>query len=161
MRISNPRTGGTRSETDHNLYCGPAGRNTIAGGRHGCGKAETRCLDTNKEGETVFVVTDTGDAGQGKTVDAAFENLEETTAGVIFLDTADYLLIGRTAIYDAEGLARYLKPTIDVCIAGKEIDPVQAAEHLAVHHPRVELKDKNAIQRAQTLVAQNGRLVLK
>ncbi len=114
-----------------------------------------------KEGETVFVVTDTGDAGEGKTVDAAFENLEETTAGVIFLDTADYLLIGRTAIYDAEGLARYLKPTIDVCIAGKEIDPVQAAEHLAVHHPRVELKDKNAIQRAQTLVAQNGRLVLK
>ena len=54
-----------------------------------------------------------------------------------------------------------LPAAIVTSFAGKEIDPVQAAEHLAVHHPRVELKDKNAIQRAQTLVAQNGRLVLK
>ena len=36
------------------------------------------------EDETVFIVTDTGDSGCGKTVEAAFENLEQTTSGVIF-----------------------------------------------------------------------------
>lgn len=114
-----------------------------------------------KEGGNVFIVTDTGDSGHGETVDAAFENLEETTSGVIFLDTADYLLISRSAIYDAEILGKYLKPTIDVCIAGKEIDPIQAAEYLAVHHPKVEMKDKDALRTAQTLLQENGRLILK
>lgn len=114
-----------------------------------------------KEGGTVFILTDTGDSGEGETVEAAFENLEKTTSGVIFLDTADYLLISKSAMYEIETIKQYLKPAIDVCVANQGIDLVKAAEYLAVHHPRVELKDKNVLKAAQTLVMENNRLILK
>ena len=114
-----------------------------------------------KENEFVFIVTDTGDSGYGKTVEAAFENLEETTSGVIFLDTADYLLLSRTAYREAEALKQYLKSTIHVCITEKNIDPVQAAEYLSTHRPAVKMKDYKGPQKAQKLLQDNGRLVLK
>lgn len=114
-----------------------------------------------KEDGTVFLVTDTGDSGQGKTVDEAFENLEESTSGVIFLDTADYLLLSRTATNEVKGLAQYLKPSVRVCMAEKEIDPVQAAEYLAVHHPSLKMKNYGDLRNLQTLTRENGRLILK
>ena len=114
-----------------------------------------------KEAGKVFVVTDTGDSGRGKTVDEAFGNLEDTTSGVIFLDTADYLLISETAKDAAMELGQYVKPTIEICIAEKDIDPVKAAEYLAVHHPEVKLRDENAFRTAQKLTQENGRMILK
>lgn len=114
-----------------------------------------------KENDYVFIVTDTGDSGCGQTVEAAFENLEETTSGVIFLDTADYLLLSRTANREAEALKQYLKSSIRVCIAEKNIDPVQAAEYLSTHRPAVKMKHYKGPQKAQKLLQDNGRLVLK
>ena len=114
-----------------------------------------------KEEGTVCIVTDTGDSGRGKTVDEAIRNLEDTTAGVIFLDTADYLLVSETAKDVAAELARYVKPAIDLCIAEKDIDPVLAAEYLAVHHPKVKMRDEKAFETAQKLVKENGRIHLK
>ena len=113
------------------------------------------------EDAMVVIVTDTGDSGRGKTAEEAFENLEDTTAGHIFLDTANYLLLSKRAIGAAEGLERYLKPTIRVCLAEREIDPVQAAEYLAVHRPTQKLKDMGSLGRVQTLQRENDRLILK
>lgn len=114
-----------------------------------------------KEAGEMLIVTDTKDSGRGKTVDEAFGNLEDTTSGVIFLDTADYLLISETAKDAAMELGQYVKPTIEICIAEKDIDPVQAAEYLAVHHPEVKLRDENAFRTAQKLTQENGRMILK
>ena len=114
-----------------------------------------------KEAGEVFIVTDTGDSGYGETVDKAFDNLEDTTSGVIFLDTADYLLISETAKDAAMELGQYVKPTIEICIAEKDIDPIQAAEYLAVHHPEVKLRDENAFRTVQKLTQENGRMILK
>lgn len=114
-----------------------------------------------KENENLFIVTDTGDSGVGITIDAAFENLEDTTSGVIFLDTADYLLVSRTAIQEVQGLQQYLKPSIYVCIADKKIDPKQAAEYLAVHKPTFRLKNQRNLRDVQKLISENGRLNLK
>ena len=109
----------------------------------------------------VVIVTDTGDSGRGDTAEAAFENLEDSTSGLIFLDTADYLLMSKEAISQAEGLQRYLKPSIRVCLAEQGIDPVQAAEYLAVHRPLLKMKNISDFGSVQTLRQENGRLILE
>lgn len=111
-----------------------------------------------KEGDMVVIVTDTGNSGRGGGVEAAFKNLEETTAGIIFLDTADYLLVSESAITEASVLQNYLKSDVRVCKAEKGIDLVQAAEFLAVHPPHVKLKEYDSLLNAGTLEQENGRL---
>ena len=47
-----------------------------------------------RENDTVVLKTDTDNTGRGKTVWEALKNLKENAVSVIYLDTADYLLIG-------------------------------------------------------------------
>ena len=61
------------------------------------------------------IETDTGDVGNGATVDAAFADLKATTPGVIYLDTADYFLIAQGAEFAAEEMRKYLKSGVQVC----------------------------------------------
>lgn len=118
-------------------------------------------VQLKKEGELITIVTDTGDVGTGSTVEAAFENLEETTAGVIFLDTADYLLVNASAIDEVKKLGTYLKPSVRVCIAEGEIDLMLAAEYLTVHPPAVKLKDCESVFNAGVLSQEAGRLIVR
>lgn len=113
-----------------------------------------------KEGETVIIVTDTGDSGIGDTVEAAFENLEETTSGIVFLDTADFLLVSKSATDAIDTLGVYLKPSVRICYAEQDIDPVEAAKYLAVHKPMVRLKDGENHDNADVLSRENGRLIM-
>ena len=114
-----------------------------------------------REGASVVIVTDTGDSGTGKTVQEAFRNLEETTAGVIFLDTADYLLLSKSAVEEAPSLETYLKQSIRVCFAEAEISPAEAAEYLPMHRPNIRLRERESLANAETLAQENGRLVLR
>lgn len=114
-----------------------------------------------KMGQTVVIATDTGDSGRGTTVEAAFENLEETTSGNIFLDTADYLLLSAGAMKEAEELRGYLKKSTRVCIAEMNIDTAEAAEYLKVHRPETVLRDLKNLQIAEVLTMDNGRLIMK
>lgn len=113
-----------------------------------------------KEENMVFVVTDTGDSGCGSTVDEAFKNLEDTTSGVVFLDTADFLLVSKNAIREIGELERYLKKSVRVCFAEADIDTTEAAEYLNVHRPSVQLREGSGILNAQTLRKENGRLIM-
>lgn len=63
---------------------------------------------------TVVVLTDTEDKGVGQTVRAALENLKETTAAVIYLDTAEYLLLAEGTESYAKEFEAYLKPSVKV-----------------------------------------------
>ena len=63
------------------------------------------------------IETDTDDLGIGKTVDAAYRDLIITTPGVIYLDTADFLLVfddGQDAVQD---MRKYLKNGVRICAA--------------------------------------------
>ena len=114
-----------------------------------------------KMGQTVVIATDTGDSGRGGTVEAAFQNLKETTSGVIFLDTADYLLVSRGAVKEAKELCDYLKKSTRVCIAELNVNPADAAEYLKVHRPEMTLGEKHNIKMAPVLTRENGRLIMK
>ena len=68
------------------------------------------CVDRG----AVIIKTDTDDMGRGKTAQQALENLKDTTAAVIYLDTAEYLLIGNGAEEYAKELKPYFKKSIKV-----------------------------------------------
>ena len=60
----------------------------------------------------VLLKTDTDNVGRGSTAPEALQNLKDTTAAIIYLDTADYLLIGEGEEAAAEQLRPYLRPSV-------------------------------------------------
>ncbi len=72
----------------------------------------------------VVLETDTHNVGRGASVAEAIANLEETTPGVIYLDTAEYLLISKDAEAYVDALREYLKPGVKVSlwVAGGGVD---------------------------------------
>ena len=114
-----------------------------------------------KENGAIIIETDTGDSGIGRTTAAAFENLEATTSGVVFLDTADYLLIEKLGQAETSELAVYLKPSVRICNSQAGIDLAEAAEYLTAHHPGTKLKDYTGVNELESLQNENGRLILR
>ena len=94
-----------------------------------------------KEEETVVIRTDMEDEGKGSTVAEALNDLMETAAGIIYLDTADYLLLGAGADDYVEEIAVYLKKSVYVCEAEEDVDTKKAARYLSVHKPERKLRD--------------------
>ena len=93
-----------------------------------------------KEGENVVIETDSQDVGIGETLEEAFADLKETTPGVIYLDTAEYLLISpdvEDALPDLRGI---LSDDVQLCYAENKVDLKEAACFLPVHGRLPQLK---------------------
>lgn len=93
-----------------------------------------------KKDNWVVIETDTEDIGFGGTARQALENLEDTTSGVIYLDTAQYLLLSKDAEDVVEDLRDELKPSVQLCYAAMEIDLEEAAVFLSAHGDLPKLK---------------------
>lgn len=65
-------------------------------------------------GNAVVLETDTGNVGQGSTAEKALQDLKESACSVIYLDTAEYLLIGQNAQNAAAELRPFLKDSVKV-----------------------------------------------
>ena len=65
---------------------------------------------------SVVLETDTHNIGRGETVADAVLDLEKNTPGVIYLDTAEYLLVSKDAQSHVDALREYLKPSVKVCL---------------------------------------------
>lgn len=93
--------------------------------------------------EPGFVVleTDTHNIGRGTSVTDAVANLEETTPGVIYLDTAEYLLVSKDAETYVDALREYLNPSVKVSlwVAGNAVDV--AAKYLSEEENLPKLKN--------------------
>ena len=66
------------------------------------------------KGNAVVLETDTGDKGRGSTAEEALADLKERACSVIYLDTAEYLLVARDAVSQADSLRPYLKSSVKV-----------------------------------------------
>lgn len=66
------------------------------------------------DGGEVVLQTDTQTVGRGATAAQALENLKENALAVIYLDTADYLLVGEGADKAAWELQKYLRPSVQI-----------------------------------------------
>jgi len=66
------------------------------------------------EGGQVVLQTDGESIGIGNTAQEALADLKENALAVIYLDTADYLLIGEGAEHAAQDLRQYLRESVQI-----------------------------------------------
>ena len=85
-----------------------------------------------KESGSVVLSTDTGAKGKGENALSALQELKETTPGVVYLDTAQYLLVAQDALEQINVLRAELKDKIKLCMA-QNVELENAAKYLNVH----------------------------
>lgn len=90
--------------------------------------------------ETVVLETDTQHTGRGEDAIAALKDLKQNTSSVVYLDTAEYLLIAPGAEEYAESLRSELKPSVKVCVCDAAGKVSEAAKYLDVHGKLTELR---------------------
>lgn len=106
----------------------------------------------------VEIKTDTDAAGYGKNLASAVEDLHATASAVVFLETAEYLLLSGSAEELLPELYQLLRPACRVCLTDGETDLEGAAAYLRAHPPEGKLLDCRAGQvQLQTLYYQEGR----
>ena len=106
------------------------------------------------EGELVTVQTDTGAKGVGYDLKEALRDLQDTTSGFIFLETADYLLVVLQQECMIPQMEQILRPSCRVCLVTGQPDLEKATVFLKIHSPQVVMKDYLlGQQRLQTLQA--------
>ena len=88
----------------------------------------------------VVLQTDTNNIGRGASVTEAVVNLEQNTPGVVYLDTAEYLLVSKDAESYVDALREYLKPGVKVSLweVGEGVD--MAAKYLSEEKNLPKLK---------------------
>lgn len=91
----------------------------------------------------VVLQTDTRSKGQGETVQAAIDDLEKNTPGVIYLDTAQYLLITQDAALYGKELENHLHPTVKVSLWDGEGSVEKAAKFLGIRRDLPTLRQWN------------------
>ncbi len=104
------------------------------------------------------IETDTNDNGEGKTVEEAFADLQETTVGVIYLDTADYFLIFRGAESGGNQMRKYLKSDVGVCSAVGQGDLKEISQYLSVRGDLMPLHRWETEQKLPVLDCSSDRI---
>ena len=84
--------------------------------------------------------TDMGNIGTGETVEEALAALKENTPAIIYLDTAEYLLVSTDALDQVESLRPYLKPSIKVCVCQAAGRVKNAVQYLRIYGDLPTLK---------------------
>ena len=84
-----------------------------------------------ERGGGIEIFTDTGAWGSGKTVGEALNDLMTNTPGVIYLDTAKYLLVSKEE--QIEALRADLKGNVRLALCEPEDDLVDIVAYLEVH----------------------------
>lgn len=99
--------------------------------------------------DAVYLETDTGITGRGANVQDALDDLEKATPGVIYLDTAEYLLITEQSAHLVCEIQQYLHPDVKVSMWDKKGAVEDASKHLGVRNDLPELSQwKNAEEKS-------------
>ena len=85
------------------------------------------------DGGQVVLETDTEHTGAGEDAGKALTALKENTPAVVYLDTAEYLLVAPDAVEQVEGLRSHLKSSVKVCVCQAAGKVKNAVEYLEVH----------------------------
>lgn len=85
------------------------------------------------ENETVILQTDTEDGGTGATVKEALEDMKLHSEGIVYLDTAQFLLVSENAIDRITEVEPFLKGSVKVCLWDGEGEITDAAKYMQAH----------------------------
>ena len=92
------------------------------------------------EQNKIILETDTQNRGEGETLKEAISDLEKRTPGVIYLDTAQYLLLTKDAIPYIRGLEKYLRSSVRACLWDGKGSVEMADKYLCVRNDLPTLK---------------------
>ena len=124
--------------------------------------APAQLVRVERDGAEIVIRTDLGNVGRGTNLDAAFEDLKRTTPGVVFLDTAQYLVLDENSVSCLEELSHWVKKTCRVSIGEGIRDLQGASAYLQTHPPRVKIGESKAGCRdLPHLTELNGRFSIK
>ena len=98
-------------------------------------------VSVQKENGWTVIETDTGNKGMGGDARQAAKNLKDTANGKIYLDTAQYLLIGKNAEEAVEMLQDELRKSVRLCATAAIADLGETAKFLEAHGQLPKLKD--------------------
>ncbi len=98
----------------------------------------------------VVLQTDTEDAGTGETVEAAIQAMKKNSEGVIYLDTAQFLLVSENALAHLEDIMSHLKASVKLCLWQGD-DVASAARYMQSHDMGHKMKEFKAGKQLQTI----------
>ena len=111
-----------------------------------------------KKGNTVALTTDTEDVGVGTGATEALENMRSTSPAIIYLDTAEFLLVEDAAAGEVEAIRNELKDSVRLCKVSGKVDLKSAAKYLPVHGALPVLRSWKAGDVLPVLRNENDRL---
>ena len=111
----------------------------------------------SEEDGSVTVRTDTGDRGTGRDLHAAFADLKDSASGVIYLDTAEYVLLESGIEGFVDTVETYLRRDTKVCAAQEGIALDTIANYLSIHHPGTCLEDVEEVAEIPCITEEDGR----
>ena len=94
----------------------------------------------DKQDNNIILQTDTGDQGLGENVQQALENLKQNSAGIIYLDTAEFLAVTENAKEYIGSMKAYLKGKVLVCQWDGEGELSAVGKYMKAHKIGVRLK---------------------
>ena len=129
-----------------------------------------RVLTVRREDGWVHTACDSGAEGVGKTLDAALADMARSAEGVLFLDTAEHIVLLQSAqaLLPAAARQRQFRPAAKLYLARMDtLDAQGCVEFLQAHPGTVTLADAHAaLLRGETLSpavllpGENGGIVL-
>ena len=102
-------------------------------------EAAALCVSNGK----IEIYTDTGARGIGDNAQEALEDLINNTAGIVYLDTAKYLLLERETVGQVDYLREELKSGVKLCLWDENENIRSSVKYLSVHNDLPKLKDWN------------------
>lgn len=99
----------------------------------------------------VRLETDTGDVGIGVSVADALEKMKKQSEGIVYLDTAQYLLVSENAQSHIADLVPFLKGSVKVCLWSGEESVTAATRYMQAHHTGLLLRKWHLDSPLQTL----------
>lgn len=90
------------------------------------------------EDGNVVLETDTEDVGRGESVQKALEDMKTRSSGIVYLDTAQFLLVSRNAQEQIGELSQYLKDKVKISL-WEGGDLKEAARYMQSHKIGVKL----------------------
>lgn len=113
------------------------------------------------EEKNIRLETDMGDFGVGETLDGALADLRQCASGVVFLDTAEYLVLNKSAVFLLPQLQQLLRPSVRICLAEGELDLEAAYAYLSNHIPGHVLSEAAGEPTMQRLIYKGERFILE
>ena len=98
-----------------------------------------QAVAVSMENGKILLETDTDDRGTGSTVHEALDDMKRKSLGIIYLDTAQFLLVTQET-RDMIGMIKpHLKDSVRVCLWGREGTVQEAAKYMQSHKTGVRL----------------------